>query len=264
MFYIECLTCWATRNRDCRKRFRFEYDGPLASNLKKTHAQEISDRHQFWNRRELRRRGRDVSTFAIPEPGIKRHLQPLVLRQPSTVPTKGRREANTLAIDAGQCKYPSSGVTCIGRIAGRASALLGVLQASCARSSRCTQDTLLGVIVEVPLAVGLDALAASSEGGVRYLNQSGKLVVIEGVPQFLPMVKRLFEVSQPVVQRIGPWTKPRLAPPKPGNVRLTFLVSGGLYFGEGEMAVMQQEPMAEPIIGQATELLQAVVETGAK
>jgi hypothetical protein len=124
--------------------------------------------------------------------------------------------------------------------------------------------TLLGVIVEVPLASGLDALAAFSEGGVRYVNQTGKLVVIEGVPQFLPMVRRLFDASQPAVQRIGSWGKPRLAPPKQGNVRLTFLVSDGLYFGEGPMSIMQREPMAGPIIGQATELLQAVVATGAK
>ena len=124
--------------------------------------------------------------------------------------------------------------------------------------------TLLGVIVEVSLAGGLDALAAFSEGGVRYVNQSGKLVVIEGVASFLPMVKRLFAVSEPVVARIGPWNKPRLAPPKQGNVRLTFLVSDGLYFGEGPMSVMQREAMAGPIIQQATELLQAVVAMGAK
>ncbi|MFZ6639600.1 hypothetical protein ACO0LL_07625 [Undibacterium sp. TC4M20W] len=121
---------------------------------------------------------------------------------------------------------------------------------------------LLGVIIEVPLTDGLDTLAAFSEGGVRYINQSGKLVVIEGVDSFLPMVKKLFSVSAPVVSQIEPWDKPRLAPPKQGNVRLTFLVSDGLYFGEGPMSVMQREAMAGPIINQATELLQAVVATG--
>ncbi len=123
---------------------------------------------------------------------------------------------------------------------------------------------LLGVIVEVPLAGGLDALAAFSEGGIRYINQSGKLVVIEGMASFLPLVKRLFAVAEPVVSHIGPSDKPRLAPPQQGNVRLTFLVSDGLYFGEGPMSVMQREAMAGPIIQQATELLQAVVATGAK
>ncbi|MCU6432747.1 hypothetical protein LPB67_03010 [Undibacterium sp. Jales W-56] len=123
---------------------------------------------------------------------------------------------------------------------------------------------LLGVIIEVPLKGGLDTLAAFSEGGVRYINQSGKLVVIESVESFLPMVKKLFSVSAPVVSQIGPWDKPRLAPPKQGNVRLTFLVSDGLYFGEGPMSAMQREAMAGPIINHATELLQAVVATGSK
>src|SRR5260221_3755917 len=123
---------------------------------------------------------------------------------------------------------------------------------------------LLRVVLEVSLAGGLDALAAISEGGVRYVNQSGKLVVVEGVASFLPMVKRLFAASELVVSRIGPSDKPRLAPPTQSNVRLTFLVSDGLYFGEGPMSWMQRDAMAGPIIQQATELLQAVVATGTK
>src|SRR4051794_25182173 len=61
--------------------------------------------------------------------------------------------------------------------------------------------TILAVIVEVPLASGLDTLAAFSEGGVRYVNQSGKLLVIEGVADVLPLVKRLIAASEPVVSR---------------------------------------------------------------
>jgi hypothetical protein len=50
---------------------------------------------------------------------------------------------------------------------------------------------LLGVIVEVPLADSLDVLAAFSEGGVRYLNQSGKLVVFEGAEPLELLVRKL-------------------------------------------------------------------------
>jgi hypothetical protein len=97
-----------------------------------------------------------------------------------------------------------------------------------------------------------------------YINQSGKLLIIEGIASFLPMVDNLFARSEAVVARIGPWDKPRLAPPKQGNVRLTFLVSDGLYFGEGQMSAMQGEAMAGPIIQQATTLLLAVVAAGTK
>jgi hypothetical protein len=123
---------------------------------------------------------------------------------------------------------------------------------------------LLGVIVEVPLAGGLDTLAAFSEGGVRYINQSGKMVAIEGVGAFSAHVKSLFKASEPVVAQIGPWQKSRLGPPQRGNVRLTFLVSDGLYFGEGPMSGMQRDAMAGPILEQATALLQAVVSPDAK
>ncbi len=123
---------------------------------------------------------------------------------------------------------------------------------------------LLGVIVEVPLAGGLDALAAYSEGGVRYLNQNGKIAVVEGHPTFAQLVQALFAASQPVISAIGPWKEARRAPPDRGNIRLTFLASDGLYFGEGPMTVMQREEMAAPVIQKATDLLQAVVATVTK
>ncbi|HMU65083.1 MAG: hypothetical protein U1E82_07460 [Nitrosomonas sp.] len=61
---------------------------------------------------------------------------------------------------------------------------------------------LLGVIVEVSLADGLDALAAYSDGGVRYINHSGELVFLEGSTELEPHVKKLLAVSGPVVARI--------------------------------------------------------------
>lgn len=124
---------------------------------------------------------------------------------------------------------------------------------------------LLGTIVEVPLDGGLDVLAAYTDGGVRYINQTGKLSVFEGpVPQLQPAVTRLIDASRAVVARIGPWGKERLPPPPMGNIRLTFLVSDGLYFGEGLMARFQRDPMAGPVIQHAGELLQRVVETATK
>jgi hypothetical protein len=124
---------------------------------------------------------------------------------------------------------------------------------------------LLGVIVEVPLQKGLDVLAAFSEGGVRYLNQSGKVVIFEGEENPVEsLAKELVSSSQPIVNKIGPWDKQRLPPPKRGNVRITFLVSDGLYFGEGPFALLQQDAMAGPVLSKATQLLQRAVELGTK
>jgi hypothetical protein len=121
---------------------------------------------------------------------------------------------------------------------------------------------LLGVIVEMPLEGGLDVLAAYSEGGVRYINHTGKLTVVEGrIEPLARFVDELFAVTAPVVAQMGPWgkDKARLPPPEPGNVRLSFLVSDGLYFGQGPLTVMEQGAMGGPIIRQASLLLQAVV-----
>lgn len=120
---------------------------------------------------------------------------------------------------------------------------------------------LLGVIAEVPLPKGLDALAAYSEGGVRYINQTGKIAVLEGVAGIQPLVQRVFAASRVVVDRIGPWDKNRLAPPdRVGTVRLTFLVSDGLYFGQGPMNAMLADAAAGPVIAEAITLLKGIVQ----
>lgn len=124
---------------------------------------------------------------------------------------------------------------------------------------------ILGVIVEVPLPQGLDVLAAFSEGGVRYINQSGKAVIFEGKANPVERLgQELVATAQPVVDKIGPWEQPRLAPPGAGKVRMTFLVSDGLYFGEGPLAALQRDPMAGPILARASELLLRVVDLGTK
>jgi len=121
---------------------------------------------------------------------------------------------------------------------------------------------LLGVVVEVPLEQGLDTLAAYADGRVRYINQTGKMSIFEGAPpEIASKAKNVIAASQSVVEKIGPWNKPRLPAPRPGNIRLSFLVSDGLYFGEGPFGTMQTEPMAAPVIQKATELLLLVTKT---
>ena len=122
---------------------------------------------------------------------------------------------------------------------------------------------LLGVIVEVPLQQGLDVLAAYPDGRVRYLNQSGKIAIFEGGPTVVETLAREVVASaQLLVDKIGPWEKQRLPPPGPGKVRLSFLVSDGLYFGEGPYRDLQQDPLGGPVLAKATQLLQLVVKTG--
>ena len=123
---------------------------------------------------------------------------------------------------------------------------------------------LLGTVVEVALPEGIDTLAAYTDGSVRYINHSGRMVIAESVPSLAALVEALLSASQGVVDAIGPSDEPRRPPPGQGNIRLTFLVSDGLYFGEGPFEAMQKDSMGGGLIRAATQLLQAVVALGAK
>lgn len=123
----------------------------------------------------------------------------------------------------------------------------------------------LGTIIEVGLPDGLDTLAVFADGSARYINHTGKVAVVEGASEvFKTEIESVLKASTPIVSAIGPWDKARLPSPAKGNIRMTFLVSDGLYFGEGPMSAMQQDRMAAPLIDAATKLLVKLVEKTVK
>jgi len=118
---------------------------------------------------------------------------------------------------------------------------------------------LLGVVLEVPLEGGIDVLAVYLDGSVRYLNHAAAPSLFEGpVAPLQPNVRRILSAAQVIVDRIGPTDQPRRPAPRE-NLRLNFLVSDGLYFGEGPMPVLQGDPMAGPLIDAGAALLAEVV-----
>ena len=62
-----------------------------------------------------------------------------------------------------------------------------------------------------------------------------------------------------VLDRIGPWTQPRLPPPPPDHIRLNFLAPSGLHFGQAPFGVFEQDALAGPVVRAATGLLQAMM-----
>lgn len=123
---------------------------------------------------------------------------------------------------------------------------------------------LLGVIIEVPLKGGLDVMAAYADGRVRYINQTGRLAVFEvAPPNVVAQAAKVLDAGRVVITKIGPWNRPRLPAPKPGKIRLTFLVSDGLYFGEGPFPGMDHDPIAALVIQTGSALLKLAVEAAA-
>jgi hypothetical protein len=127
-----------------------------------------------------------------------------------------------------------------------------------ARGYKPTQKELLAVIVEIGLEKGLDVLASFVDGTARYINHTEKILVWETTddPKANELTMQLFDNSIKIVNKIGAWDKPRRPNPTKGNVRITFLVSGELYFGEGPIDVLFTDQMASSALTSATELMQ--------
>ena len=123
------------------------------------------------------------------------------------------------------------------------------------------EKELLGVIVEVGLEDGLDVLASYQDGTARYINYTGKMILWDAPDKVSgEITAQLFRDSLNIVHRIGPWTEARRPHPSAGTVRISFLVSDGLYFGEGPINVLFKDPLAAPALSSATAMMQYLTE----
>ena len=123
------------------------------------------------------------------------------------------------------------------------------------------QERVFGVIVEVGMEEGLDVLAAYADGTARYLNYSEKLIIWETTtPASDDLIGGLFLAAHNLVKNIGPWDSERRPPPTCGNARISFLVSNGLFFGEGSFNALDRDALAGPVIDGAVKLMTFLIE----
>ncbi|ACC98425.1 hypothetical protein Emin_0870 [Elusimicrobium minutum Pei191] len=118
---------------------------------------------------------------------------------------------------------------------------------------------ILGVIFEYHMPQGLDTLAVYADGSARYINYSGKLLFWEGVSPSYD-VTNIFKEAEIIAAKIGPWKEKRLPPPPKGNIRLSFLVNGEIYFGQGPSDAMYNEPLLQNIIKHLTIFMNYLVD----
>ncbi|HWA01522.1 MAG TPA: hypothetical protein VG841_14535 [Caulobacterales bacterium] len=121
---------------------------------------------------------------------------------------------------------------------------------------------LLGVIVEAPMDQGRDTLAAYADGSARYINQTGKMTLVDApVPLFAEKVRDLLAESAKMAGHLKPYRAERLEPPRQGGAtRITFLLTDGPRVGERPMNEIMTDSIGEPVIRAAAVLLDAVVE----
>jgi len=120
---------------------------------------------------------------------------------------------------------------------------------------------VLGIVVEVPLEEGLDALAAYADGSVRYINHTGSVAVFEGSPaEVAEQGKRLVHAAIPLAVRDA--AKGRVAPPTLGNVRFSLLTADGLHVREGTFSEIARDALSGPVLQEAQRLLDTIVRQG--
>lgn len=113
-----------------------------------------------------------------------------------------------------------------------------------------------GAILEVPMVDGLEVLAVYEDGAVRYLDRGGRATVYDRGPREVrTLAARAVSLADARAMRLPPWTRPRLPPPRAGDVRLSMLCSDGLRFVQGPFATLQKDPDSAALVGSAVRLL---------
>jgi hypothetical protein len=120
---------------------------------------------------------------------------------------------------------------------------------------------VLGVVVEVGMAQGLDVVAAYPDHSARYINYTGKSIIWEqGDGSMNDRIEALLEASARVVAQIGVWDDARPSAPGTDQVRLNFLTPSGLHFGQASLGVMEKDAIGGPTLYLAGMLMNALID----
>src|SRR5262245_56732252 len=215
-------------------------------------------RKAFWPGQRGRSSGPVLSS--LQRPGRRFSLQSPVLRQSRPVPE--RQDASSLATVLSGAATREMVETIAGDPAVESRVRMLAFNRLRAMELPVPAKQLLGAIIEFPQDDGLDTLAAFADGRVRYINQTGKPAIFEDAPpDVVAKANALMRVSQLAVDRHGPADEPRRPPPTCDLVRLSFLVSDGLNFGEGSYEVLMDDPAGGPVLTAGGELLVRLVDS---
>jgi hypothetical protein len=121
---------------------------------------------------------------------------------------------------------------------------------------------LLGVVVEVAVDGGPDTLAAYSDYRLRYINHAGGVTVVEDGSSLAAEIDALLRAGVALAPSLTDRTAPRTAPPTGGRARLTLLLGDRRRQLDGDLAALNQDPKAGPVLSAALALLGRIVSFG--
>jgi len=117
-----------------------------------------------------------------------------------------------------------------------------------------------GTVLEVPMEGGYDVLAFYSDRTARYYNYSGKAIIYEGGKTSVDdIIEKANSVAIQVCNALAPWEKERLPRPKGDVIRISFLVSDGLYFGNSSIKTIGNDQMASAIFGNGAKVMKVLL-----
>jgi len=119
--------------------------------------------------------------------------------------------------------------------------------------------TLLGVVIEFGSPDSLDAVAVYADGNVRYIDEQEKLFSYgPNTAGISPKAKAFLLRSRDLLAHLDPWKEQRVPAPPYGFMRITFLASSGLYFGDGELRQMSKDKLGGATVRSAFDLFKTV------
>ena len=114
---------------------------------------------------------------------------------------------------------------------------------------------LRGLVVEVDIDGGIDVLAVYPDGRLRYLNHSGRPVVVDApIPALAEPMRLLWRSAGTAAGRAQRWARDGSLPARDG-VRIAFIGSDGLRMAQGSFATLQRDPQFGPVLLGASEVL---------
>ncbi len=87
-----------------------------------------------------------------------------------------------------------------------------------------------GIVIEVGLEMGVDAVAAYSDHSARYFNQGGSVIVWDAPNSDKAIdayIEAMLNVARAIAANTGPWEKSHPSSPRNGMVLLNILTYGG-------------------------------------
>jgi hypothetical protein len=128
-----------------------------------------------------------------------------------------------------------------------------------ARKQPVPAKTLLGVVIEIGSPDSLDTVAVYADGNVRYIDEQERLFAYgPNTAGLSGKAQDFLKRSRDLLAHLDPWKEPRVPAPPYGIVRITFLASSGLYFGDGELKQMSKDKLGGATVRSAFDLFKTV------